>query len=150
MPLGGEIVNLATVAEFGSREEAGHAIEILKRAGIPWAVHESASRFELRVADDYINDARQVLLMAEDRPSAPSQVAATVPCPECGSFETRKVPRYALIVWLVGFAATIVLVAFHQLAAAVPVLIFGSLVALWVSRFAGKWRCSACGWVFTP
>ncbi|SRR6266851_4410142 len=147
--LGGEIVNLATVAEFGSREEAEHAITILKRAGIPWAVQESASCFELRVADEYLNDARQYLLIADEHSSAPNLAAATVVCPECGSFETRKVPRYVLIVWLVCLGGTIVLFVFRQAAFAIPLLISGSLVALWVSRHAGKWRCFNCGWVFT-
>ncbi len=148
--LDGGIVNLATVAEFGSREETEQAITVLKRAGIPWAVQESSSSFELRVAEQYLNDARQYLLIAEERPSASSKTTPTRACPECGSFETRKVPAYALLVWLVCVGGTIVLFAFHQIAAAFPMFIFGSLVALWVSRLAGKWRCLNCGWVFTP
>ena len=148
--LDGDIVNLATVAEFGSREETEQAIRVLKRAGIPWAVQESSSSFELRVAEQYLNDARQYLLIAEERPSAPTETTAARACLECGSFETRKVPAYALLVWLVCVGGTIVLFAFHQIAAAFPTFIFGSLVALWVSRLAGKWRCLNCGWVFTP
>jgi len=142
-------VNLATVAEFGSREEAEQAVAVLRRAGIPWAVQESASRFELRVAEGYVNDARQYLLM-ENQPSALNSGRAGLACPECGGFETRRVPGYTLIVWLVCISAAVVLFAFHQLAFVLPALIFGSLVALWAGRFAGKWRCSKCGWVFLP
>jgi hypothetical protein len=48
----------------------------------------------------------------------------------------------------VCISAAVVLFAFHQLAFVLPTLIFGSFVALWAGRFAGKWRCPKCGWSF--
>lgn len=141
-------MDLVTVAEFPSRREAEESGRVLRDAEVPAVVEEAGERFLLLVAPDLAHVAIQ-LLRRQDRLVEPVPVTSRT-CPECGAHETRELPPYALM-WVV-FAIILLgmLVVKGYQAAALVGFVVAWLVALWLSRFTGKRRCSNCGWLFSP
>jgi len=135
------------IAWFESPEEAADACRKLEAAGVPASIIESAGEFRVQVPEEFACVSLQLIV----DPGDAGVVAGSMPvaCPECGSFETRILPPYALIAGVSIFGVVVVLYFLRYQAVAFALVVVGWLLVIWLSRFTGKTRCMRCGWRFS-
>jgi hypothetical protein len=141
-------MNTTTVAQFPSRAKAEQATNALRDAGITFSIDEIDHEFLLRVPADAAYAAIQFLGLDEVQSRPISNVSAA--CPECGSFETRLLPPYALISIIASLIVSVVLWRLGYDWVAVCFLVLTGPAVIWLTHFSGKHRCSRCGWRFSP
>ena len=140
-------MELTTVAQFASQDDADKALRALRAVEIQATVFDSGEALEIRVPADSAYSATQ--LLADSSSSLPQSPAGNPICPECGSFETRRLPPYARIYLLLLVTVSIVLLVTRFAPFAFIVLVVGGPVFALLSRKSGKNRCLKCGWLFS-
>jgi len=139
----------AAEAEFLQLQEAGLSPSVAGEYAHP------EEPVEILVPESQVEAARALLHISPEDTAPSVEVDPPPPprdtsCPECHSSDTAKVPSYAFRALLGSVVLLGVSSALGHPEIGVVVVVVGWIVALWLTRHAGKYRCRACGREWDP
>ena len=139
----------AAEAEFLQLQEAGLSPSVAGEYAHP------EQPVEILVPESQVEAARSLLHISPEETAPAAEVDPPPPprdfrCPDCHSSDTAKVPSYAFRALLGSVVLLGVSGALGHPELGIVVVVVGWIVALWLTRHAGKYRCRACGREFDP
>ena len=139
----------AAEAEFLQLQEAGLSPSVAGEYAHP------EQPVEILVPESQVEAAWSLLhILPEDEPPSVEAEPPPTPrdfrCPECHSSDTARVPSYAFRALLGSFVLLGVSGALGHPEIGGVIVVVGWIVALWLTRHAGKYRCRACGREWDP
>lgn len=148
---------LVTVGTFGSPELAAAELEKLRDAGLDAYLGGTYFRrhgsVQLQVPESQIEKARALLGIepAETVPEIKEEPRAErAVCPDCGSADSFRIPPYAFRVLVASVAVALVTFVLGVGAIGATAVVLGWILAAWLSRYSGKYRCRRCGRDWKP
>ena len=154
---------LVSISGYADQEEAEGELAKLRDAGLTPALKADYGRYdqpvEILVPESQYERARGVLGIVDEAPPEtdaggisppPSPTPTIVICPECHGSDTFAVPSYAGRAFLASLVILAISAVFGKAWIGAIAICLGWVVAIFLSRHTGKWRCRTCGWEFAP
>ncbi|HEY1434786.1 MAG TPA: hypothetical protein VGG65_05380 [Thermoanaerobaculia bacterium] len=149
---------LVSISWYATQDEANAEFLQLQEAGLAPSIageyRHPDDPVEILVPESEVEAARELLHILPEDQTPPEAVEAAPArdfrCPECRSSDTAKVPSYAFRALVASLVLFGVSSALGKPAIGVVVVVVGWIVALGLTRHAGKYRCRACGREWDP
>ena len=137
-------------------------VQLLKSAGLAGYISAGSHRLdepvEILVPESQMEAAKALLHIEPDaEPPAeleeePVPVSSSAParCPECHSFDTRKLPPYAGWALMGSAAFFAVMAALGRAVIGVSAFMIGFFAVAWLDRHTGHYRCRSCNREWRP
>lgn len=151
---------LISVSWFPTLLVADEESRKLQDAGLQPYVASDSERLdegaEILVPESQLDAARAVLKIESEAVPESSPIEASEPpgaiavCPDCGSADSYRLPPYALYVLMGSVGLMAVTAILGKAWVGGMGLLVAWIVALWLSRRGGSYRCRQCGREWKP